>query len=107
MPHLKIRTTQPASDFDQESFDQITDAIAAVNDKPKSYFLIDLKGDQKMSFGGTMGKVAHVTFSSIGKINAEMNAKCAAAIFKSLNAKGVPSDRQVLVWTIIIMKSKH
>ena len=36
MPHVKIRTTQPEADFGQEFFDQITDAIAAVNGKPKS-----------------------------------------------------------------------
>ena len=57
--------------------------------------MIEIAGNKKMSFGGAEGPVACCKFSSIGKINEELNATYATAIFKALNGKGIPSDRFV------------
>lgn len=57
--------------------------------------MIEIAGGKKMSFGTSEGPVACVKFSSIGKINEELNSTYATGIFKALNGKGIPSNRLV------------
>ena len=84
MPFLQVFTNVSSTKITDELLLHLTDVLAKALSKPKEYMAVQVSGDQRMAFGGTLEPTAQVKLSSIGRLGLEENKVLSALIADEL-----------------------